>query len=42
MSSDQILVLDEGRVTGLGTHAELLETSPQYRDIYETQMGEGE
>ncbi len=42
MGSDQILVLNEGRVTGLGTHAALLAENAQYRDIYETQMGEGE
>ena len=40
MSLDRILVLDEGRILGLGTHAELLERCPQYRDIYEAQMGE--
>ncbi|MBQ6174062.1 MAG: ABC transporter ATP-binding protein [Clostridia bacterium] len=40
MNLDQILVLEEGRIIGKGTHAELLETCPTYRDIYETQMGE--
>ena len=40
MSLDRILVLDEGRILGLGTHAELLERCTQYRDIYEAQMGE--
>ena len=32
--------LDEGRMIGRGTHAQLLETCPQYREIHETQMGE--
>ena len=40
MSLDKIIVLDEGRMTGYGTHEELLKTCAAYRDIYETQMGE--
>ena len=40
MNMDEILVLDEGRMIGRGTHAQLLETCPQYREIHETQMGE--
>ena len=39
---DQIIMLEEGRILGHGTHAELMETCPAYRDIYEAQMGEGE
>ena len=35
--ADRILVLDEGRAQGLGTHEELLESSRLYREIYETQ-----
>ena len=42
MSLDHILVMDEGRVIGQGTHEELLRSCPQYRDIYKTQMGEEE
>ena len=38
----EILVLDEGRMIGRGTHAQLLETCPQYREIHETQMGEAD
>ena len=38
--SDQILVLDEGRIIGRGTHEELLQSCPQYLEIYKTQMGE--
>ena len=40
MSLDQIIMLDEGRIIGMGTHEELLESTPKYREIYETQMGE--
>ena len=40
MSLDDILVLDEGRIIGHGTHDELLKTCPVYREIYKTQMGE--
>ena len=35
--ADRILVLDEGRAEGLGTHEELLASSRIYREIYETQ-----
>ena len=41
MHSDQILVLDEGRIIGRGPHEELLQSCPQYLEIYKTQMGEG-
>ena len=39
MSLDNILVLDEGRIIGSGTHAQLLATCKQYREICEMQMG---
>ena len=38
MEADRILVLDEGRITGIGNHAELLESNQEYREIYESQM----
>ncbi len=41
MSADQILVLEDGEAIGLGTHDELLETCPTYREIVESQIGEG-
>ena len=40
MQLDQIIVLEEGRAIGHGTHEELLRDCPVYREIYETQMGE--
>ena len=35
--ADYILVLEGGKVVGQGKHEELLESSPIYREIYETQ-----
>jgi ATP-binding cassette subfamily B protein len=37
MNADRIIVLDDGRVAGIGTHAELLKTSEVYREIAESQ-----
>ena len=36
--ADQILVLDEGRLAGCGTHDELLKSCPVYREIYDSQF----
>jgi ATP-binding cassette subfamily B multidrug efflux pump len=36
--ADQILVLDDGRIVGYGTHEELLETSETYREIVSSQL----
>ena len=41
MGADLILVLDDGRLVGKGTHGELLETCPVYREIYDSQFGKG-
>ena len=35
--ADQIIVLDEGRITGVGTHDELLRSNREYQEIYESQ-----
>jgi ATP-binding cassette subfamily B protein len=40
--ADQILVLEEGRIVGRGTHDELLETSQTYREIVDSQIREDE
>lgn len=40
MHADKIIVLDDGCAVGVGTHAELIESCPIYREIYETQFGE--
>ena len=37
MHQDRILVLDEGRLVGAGTHEELIENCPVYREIVESQ-----
>ena len=42
MEADQILVLDEGRIAGKGTHRELLEKCPIYREIAASQLSEEE
>ena len=42
MNADQILVLEEGRVVGHGTHKELLETCEAYREIAESQLSKEE
>ena len=39
--ADQIIVLDDGRIVGMGTHGELLKTCGEYQEIYESQMGKG-
>ncbi len=37
--ADMIVVMNEGRITGVGTHAELLAGNTEYREIYESQTG---
>lgn len=42
VKADTILVLDDGRLIGQGTHAELVASNDVYREIYETQKGKEE
>lgn len=42
MDADKIIVLDEGKVAGIGTHRELLNTCPVYREIVVSQLSEEE
>jgi ATP-binding cassette subfamily B multidrug efflux pump len=42
MDADQIIVLDEGRIAGIGTHRELLRTSDVYHEIVTSQLAEEE
>lgn len=41
LTADKILVLDDGEIVAEGTHSELLDASPIYREIYESQLGNG-
>lgn len=41
LGADRIVVLDRGRVVAQGTHRELLATSSVYREIYDSQLGNG-
>jgi ATP-binding cassette subfamily B protein len=39
LHADQIVVLERGRIAAMGNHAELMASSPIYREIYESQLG---
>jgi ATP-binding cassette subfamily B protein len=41
LTADKILVLDDGQIAAEGTHTELLASSPIYREIYDSQLGNG-
>ncbi len=41
LHADKIVVLERGKVAAIGKHADLLESSPIYREIYDSQLGEG-
>ena len=40
LQADQIVVLDEGRIVGIGTHDELMRSTAEYREIVTSQLGE--
>jgi ATP-binding cassette subfamily B multidrug efflux pump len=42
LNADKIVVLEQGQVAAEGAHAELMASSPIYREIYESQLGDGE
>ncbi|MCX6697063.1 MAG: ABC transporter ATP-binding protein, partial [Methanoregula sp.] len=41
ISADRIILLENGRIIATGRHEELLKTSPQYKEIYDSQLGKG-
>ncbi len=41
LKADKIVVIDEGRIVAEGTHQQLMQSSPIYREIYESQLGNG-
>ena len=41
MDCDKIIVMDNGKINGVGTHKELLKNNEIYRDVYESQMKGG-
>ena len=41
IAADRILLLEDGKIVASGTHEQLLQSSPQYREIYDSQLGRG-
>lgn len=41
LNADKIIVLDKGRVAAQGTHVDLMQSSPIYKEIYDSQLGDG-
>jgi ATP-binding cassette subfamily B multidrug efflux pump len=41
LNADKIVVLERGQVAAVGTHAELMRSSPIYQEIYKSQLGDG-
>ena len=42
MNAEQIIVLDEGKIAGIGTHKELLKSCPEYFEIASSQLSQEE
>ena len=42
MNAEQIIVLDQGRIVGKGTHKELIENCPTYQEIAYSQLSKEE
>ena len=41
LQADKIVVIDQGRIAAQGTHKDLLQSSPVYQEIYDSQLGNG-
>ncbi len=41
LKADEIVVIDKGAVAAMGTHRELMASSPIYQEIYDSQLGSG-
>ena len=41
LHADKIIVLEDGEISGIGTHTELLESCPVYREIHDSQISKG-
>jgi len=41
LKADKIIVIDKGHIVAEGKHKELLQTSPIYQEIYDSQLGKG-
>jgi ATP-binding cassette subfamily B multidrug efflux pump len=41
LNADKILIIDKGKIAAEGTHNELMQTSPIYQEIYDSQLGSG-
>jgi ATP-binding cassette subfamily B protein len=41
LNADKIIVLDKGMIVAQGTHSELMQNSPIYQEIYDSQLGDG-
>lgn len=41
LNADKIVILDRGRIAAVGRHTDLMDCSPIYREIYESQLGDG-